>query len=77
MIASQILIQADAGPAAIMTAAVAEVPGVPHTASAARPRNVTARAETRDTRELARPVTSRARAPGGGTRTMSCPVSHR
>jgi hypothetical protein len=66
MIASQILIQADAGPAAIVTAAPGDVPGVPGTAGAARPRNVPARAGTRDTRELARPVTSRARAPAAG-----------
>ena len=68
MIASQILIQADAGPAAIVIVALGEVPGVPGTARAARPRNVLARAGTRDIRELARPVTSRARPPAGRAR---------
>ena len=63
MIASYIVIQDEAGLAAIATAALREVPG---TASAAGSRDVTARAGTRDTGELARPVTSRARPPAAG-----------
>ena len=77
MIASHILVQAEAGPAAIATAALREVRGVWETASVAGPCDVIVRAGTRDTGELARLVTSRARAPGGGTRAGSCPVVHR
>ena len=77
MIASHIPIQAQAGPAAIVTAAVREVPGVRETASAAGPCDVIIWAGTRDTGQLARLVTSRARAPGGGTRAGGCPVVYR
>ena len=74
MIASHIPIQAQAGPAAVVTAAVREVPGVWETASVAGPCEVIIWAGTRDTGQLARLVTSRARAPGGRTRAGGCPV---
>ncbi len=61
MIASHILIQAEAGTAAVVTAALREVPGVSETASVAGPCDVIARAGTRDIDELARLVTSHAR----------------
>ena len=77
MIASHVLIQAETGPAAVVTAAHQEVPGVSEAASVVGRCDVIARAGTEDTGELARLVTSRARAPGAGTRTMSCPVVHR
>ena len=63
MIASHILIQAEAGPVTVVTAARQEVPGVPGTAGVVGRRDVIARAGTRDAGELARPVTSRAPAP--------------
>ena len=77
MIASHIPVRAQAGPAAIVTAAVREVPGVWETASVAGPGDVIIWAGTRDTGQLARLVTSRARAPGGGTRAGGCPVVYR
>jgi len=77
VIASQIPIQAQAGPAAIVTAADREVPSVWETASAAGPCDVIIWAGTRDAGQLARLVTSRARAPGGGTRAGGCPVVYR
>ena len=77
MIASHVMIQAQAGPAAVLAAAVREVPGVSEAASVVGLCDVIARAGTGDTGELARPVTSRTRAPRAGTRTMSCPVVHR
>jgi len=77
VIASHILIQAEAGPAAVVTAARQEVPTVSEAASVVGRCDVIARAGTGDTGELAMPVTSRARAPGAGTRTMSCLVVHR
>ncbi len=77
MIASHIPVRAQAGPAAIVTAADWEVPGVWETASAAGPCDVIIWAGTRDAGQLARLVTSRARAPGGGTRAGGCPVVYR
>jgi hypothetical protein len=77
VIASHIPIQAQAGPAAIVTAAVREVPGVPGTASVAGPCDVIFWAGTRDAGQLARLVTSGARATGGGTRAGGCPVVYR
>ena len=77
MIASHIPIQAQAGPAAIVAAAVQEVPGVWETESMAGPCDVIIWARTRDPGQLARLVTSRARAPGGGTRAGGCPVVYR
>ena len=74
MIASHILIQAEASPAAMVTAALRDRLGVSETASLARPCDVIAWAGTRDTGEPARPVTSRAGAPGGVTWAVSCPV---
>jgi len=64
-------------PAAIVTAALREVPGVSETASVAGPCEIVARAGTRDTGASARLATSGARAPGGGMRAMSRPVVHR
>ena len=66
MIASDILIQAAAGTAAVMTAALGDRPGVWGAASAAGRCDVTARAGTRNTGELAGMVTSRARSPVPG-----------
>jgi len=77
VIASHIPIQAQAGPAAVVTAAVREVPGVWETAGVAGPCDVIIWAGTRDTGQLARLVTSRARASGGGTRAGGCPVVYR
>ncbi len=74
MIASHIPIQAEVDPAAVVTAARQELPGVSEAASVVGRCDAIARAGTRDTGESARPVTSRAPAAGAGTRTMSCPV---
>ncbi len=75
MIASRILVQAEAGPAAVVTAARRQAPGVWEAASVVARRDVTAQAGIRDTGQLARPVTSRA--PGTGTPAVSCPAGHR
>ena len=77
MIASHIAVQAQAVPAAVVTSAVREVPGVWETASVAGPCDVIIWAGMRDTGQLARLVTSRARASGGGTRAGGCPVVYR
>ena len=71
------LIQTEAGKAAIVAAALPDVPGVVEAASLAGPYNVIARVQAHDIDELARVVASRVQAPGGVMRTMSCPVVHR
>ncbi len=76
MIAAYILIQAEVGKAAIVAAALRDLPGVSETASVAGPYDVIARAEAPDIDELAKLVASRVQALDGVTRTMSCPVVH-
>ena len=77
MVASHIPVQAPAGTAAAVIAALWQAPGVSETPCVAAPCDAIVRAGTRDIGEPAKLVTSRARAPGGGTQTMSCPVAHR
>ncbi len=76
MIAAYILIQTEAGKAAIVAAALRDLPGVAETASLAGPYDVIARAQARDIDELAKLVAFRVQALDGVTRTMSCPVVH-
>jgi DNA-binding Lrp family transcriptional regulator len=77
VIAAFILIQAQAGQAAIVAAALRDAPGVLETAGLAGPCDVIARAQAQDIDELARLVASRVQAPGGVRQTMTCPVAHR
>jgi hypothetical protein len=58
VIAACILIQTQAGQAAIVAAALLDVPGVVEAASLARPYNVIARVQAHDTGELAKLVAS-------------------
>ena len=76
VIAAYILIQTEAGKAAIVAAALRDLPGVSETASLAGPYDVIARAQARDIDELAKLVTSQVQALDGVSRTMSCPVVH-
>ena len=76
MIAAYVLIQTEAGKAAIVAAALRDLPGVSDTASLAGPYDVIARAQARDIDELAKLVTSRVQALDGVSRTMTCPVVH-
>jgi hypothetical protein len=76
MIAAYILIQAEAGKAAIVAAALRDLPGVTETAIVAGPCDVIARAQARDIDELGKLVASQVRALDGVTRTLSCPVVH-
>ena len=77
VIAAYILIRTEAGRAAIVAAALRELPGVSETASLAGPYDVIARARARNIDELAELVTSQVQALDGVSRTMSCPVVHR
>ena len=76
MIAAYILIQTEAGQAAIVAAALRDLPGVLETASLAGPYDVIARAQAPNIDELAKLVTSQVQALDGVSRTMSCPVVH-
>ena len=76
MIAAYILIQTEVGKAAIVAAALRDLPGVSETASVAGPYDVIARAEARDIDELGKLAASRVQALDGVTRTISCPVVH-
>ena len=74
MIAAYILIQTEPGTAAIVAAALRDLPGVSEAASLAGPYDVIARAQARDIDELAKLVTSRVQALDGVSRTITCPV---
>ena len=76
VIAAYILIQTGAGQAAIVAAALRDVPGVSEAASLAGPYDVIARAQAPDLDQLARLVTSRVQALDGVRQTMTCLVVH-
>jgi DNA-binding Lrp family transcriptional regulator len=76
VIAAYVLIQTEVGKAAIVAAALRDVPGVSETASLAGPYDVIARAEAADIDELGKLVASRVQVLDGVTPTMSCPVIH-
>jgi DNA-binding Lrp family transcriptional regulator len=76
VIAAYILIPTQAGQAAIVAAALRDVPGAWETASLAGPCDVIARAQAPDIDALARLVASRVQALDGVRQTMTCPVVH-
>ena len=76
VIAAYILIQTQAGQAAIVAAALRDVPGVSEAASLAGPYDVIARAQAQDLDQLARLVTSRVQVLDGVRQTMTCLVVH-
>jgi DNA-binding Lrp family transcriptional regulator len=76
VIAAYILIQTQAGKAAVVATALRDVPGVLETASLAGPYDVIARAQAQDIDALARLVASRVQALDGVRQTMTCPVVH-
>ena len=76
MIAAYILIQTETRKAAVVAAALRDLPGGWETASLAGPYEVIARAQAPDIDELAKLVTSRVQALDGVSRTMTCPVVH-
>jgi DNA-binding Lrp family transcriptional regulator len=76
VIAAYILIQAEAGTAAIAAAALRHLPGISQTARLAGPYDVIARAQARDTGEPPKLVTSPVQALDAMTPTMTCPVVH-
>ena len=76
MITAYILIQTEAGKAAVVAAALRDLPGVLETACLAGPHDVIAYAQALDIDKLARLVTSQVQALDGVKRTLSCPVVH-
>ena len=77
MIVEDVLIQANAGQAVTVAAALPGVPSAGEAAGAAGPDDVIARARAHDTGELGRLVVAGVQAPGGLPPAMSCPVVHR
>jgi DNA-binding Lrp family transcriptional regulator len=76
MIAAYVLIRTEVGQAAVVAAALRDVPGVSEAVSVTGPYDVIARAEARNIDELARVIVSRVQALGGVARTLTCPVVH-
>jgi DNA-binding Lrp family transcriptional regulator len=76
VIAAYILIQAEAGRAVMVAAALRDLPGVSETATVAGPYDVIARAQAPDIDELGKLVATRVRALDGVTRTLTCTVVH-
>jgi DNA-binding Lrp family transcriptional regulator len=76
VIAAYILIQTDVGTAAVVAAALRDLPGVTEAASLAGPYDIIARAQARAIDELGTLAASRIQALDGVKRTMSCPVVH-
>jgi len=76
VIAAYILIQAEAGQAAGVAAALRQVPGASNTARVAGPYDVITRVEARDIDELGKLVATQVRTLEGVTRTLSCTVIH-
>jgi DNA-binding Lrp family transcriptional regulator len=76
MIAAYVLIQTEVGQAAVVAAALRDMPGVSEAVSLTGPYDVIARAEARNIDELARLIVSRVQALGGVARTLTCPVVH-
>jgi DNA-binding Lrp family transcriptional regulator len=76
MIAAYVLIRTEVGQAAVVAAALRDVPGVSEAVSVTGPYDVIARAEARNIDELARLIISRVQALGGVARTLTCPVVH-
>jgi DNA-binding Lrp family transcriptional regulator len=74
VIAAYILIQTEAGQAAIVAAALRDLPGVSEAVVLAGPYDVITRAQARNIDELAKLVTSQVQALDRVSRTMSCPV---
>ena len=76
MIAAYVLIRTEVGQAAVVAAALRDVPGVSEAVSVTGPYDVIVRAEARNIDELARLIVSRVQALGGVARTLTCPVVH-
>lgn len=76
MIAAYVLIRTEVGQAAVVAAALRDVPGVSEAVSVTGPYDVIARAEAWNIDELARLIVSRVQALGGVARTLTCPVVH-
>jgi len=76
VIAAYILIQTEVGKAAIVAAALRDLPGVSETASVTGPYDIIAQADARDIDELGKLVASRVQVLDGVTRTLTCAVVH-
>jgi DNA-binding Lrp family transcriptional regulator len=74
MIAAYVLIQTEVGEAAVVVAALRDLPGISDAASVAGPYDVIVRTEARSIDELGRLVVSRIQVLDGVGRTVTCPI---
>ena len=76
MVTAYILIQAEVGKAAKVTAEIVDIPGVQQAQAVTGPYDVIVRAEARNLDELGQLVVARVQAVDGITRPLTCPVVH-
>src|SRR5918993_4599606 len=76
VVTAYILIQAEVGKAAKVTAEIVDIPGVQQAQAVTGPYDVIVRAEARNLDELGQLVVARVQAVDGITRTLTCPVVH-
>ena len=76
VIAAYVLIETEAGQAAVVAAALRDLPGVLEAAVLAGPYDVIARVRAQGIDELARLAAGQVQALDGVIRTMTCPVVH-
>jgi DNA-binding Lrp family transcriptional regulator len=74
MIAAYVLVQTEVGKAAVVVAALRDLPGVSEAASLAGPYDVILRTEAGSIDELGRRVVSRIQVLDGVQRTVTCPI---
>ena len=74
MIAAYVLVQTEVGKAAVVVAALRDLPGVSEAAGLAGPYDVILRTEARSIDELGRRVVSRIQVLDGVQRTVTCPI---
>jgi DNA-binding Lrp family transcriptional regulator len=76
MVNAYILIQTEVGKAALVVAAIAELPGITMAEDVTGPYDVIVRAEADTMDELGKLVVAKVQAVSGITRTLTCPVVH-
>lgn len=76
VVQAYILIQTEVGRAAMVAAAITEIPGVTHAEDVTGPYDVIARVEADNVDELGKLVIAKIQDVAGITRTLTCTVVH-
>jgi DNA-binding Lrp family transcriptional regulator len=76
MVNAYILIQTEVGKAAVVVAAIAQLPGITQAEDVTGPYDVIVRAEADSVDDLGKMVVARVQQVPGITRTLTCPVVH-